>query len=68
MPNSSAQAQAIQARPLPTPVRFIGMDFVKPWAIYVDGAEFSTFPTIEAAEAVYTQLRAKLRHPVCEVQ
>ena len=65
--NSSAPLRAIQARQLPTPARAIGMDFMSPFWVYVDGVEFSSFPTIQEAESVYAELRKKLRQPVFEV-
>ena len=66
--NHSAHAPTIQALPLPTPKRIIGMDFMSPFCIYVDGVEFSSFPTIQAAEAVYAELREKMNPTVCGVQ
>ena len=66
--NHSAPCPAIQARSLPTPIRTIGQDLTPPFTIYVDGAEFSDFPSIAQADAVYSQLRAKLLPTVCGVQ
>lgn len=66
--NSSAPTRAIQAPPLPCPIRTIGQDLTAPFTIFVDGLEYAEFPSLAQADAVYSQLRAKLRHVVCEVQ
>ena len=58
--NHSAHAPTFQALTLPTPRRAIGMDFMASFWIYVDGTEFSSFPTIQAAEGVYAELREKM--------
>lgn len=66
--NSSTHTRAIQAPPLPYPIRTIGQDFTEPFTIFVDGVEYADFPSLASADAVYATLRAKMRPTACEVQ
>lgn len=48
------------ALPLPTSIRTIGQDFTAPFTIFVDGVEFSDFPSLAQANIVYAVLRASM--------
>lgn len=53
-----AEAEVLPSAP--RPIRTIGQDLTAPFTIFIDGAEFSDFPSLAQADAVYMELRQKM--------